>query len=110
MALCSVVALVAGGVGVVGLGVGTVFAVIAKSSYQSSLDACPRERNLCTPAGVAQRDVAIRQANFSTVFVGVGLASTTLGAVIWLTTPKPASVATLQVGSAPGGLQIRGAW
>jgi hypothetical protein len=103
-------ALVAGGIGVVGLGIGAIFAVTAKSTYTTSLDSCPRDKNLCTPNGVSQRDDAIRQATFSTAFVGVGLAGATLGTVLWLTAPKAASTVAVQVAPAPGGLQLRGAW
>ncbi|MEZ4442389.1 MAG: hypothetical protein R3B72_25065 [Polyangiaceae bacterium] len=57
-----VAGIVTGGVGVVGLGVGTAFAVIAKRRDDASLERClPDDPSRCTPEGVALRDDA-RQA------------------------------------------------
>lgn len=71
------------GVGVVGLGVGTAFALMAKSSNEDSKAECRKEDpNLCTQTGVEQRDDARSQGNIATAgFVVGGAALAT--AVVW---------------------------
>jgi hypothetical protein len=104
--------------GVVGLGVGAVFAVSAKSKYDTSLDSCPNGKDLCSAAGVQQRDDARTAGNISTIAMTVGAVAVAGGAVLWLTAPKSSSSSSgaekiaARLGIAPtlGGAMIRGQW
>jgi|CZKU01.1.fsa_nt_gi serine/threonine-protein kinase len=102
------------GVGVVGLGVGGVLALGAKSKYNDSLANCePASPNLCSAAGLSQRDDARSAGNLATVFVGVGAAAIVAGGILWFTAPRsPAgsASASLQVLPTLGGVVARGAW
>ena len=104
-------ALVAGGVGVVGLVVGSVFGLKSMSSHDESEAHC--SGNVCDAAGVAASDDARSAGNVSTVaFIvgGVGLAA---GAVLWFTLPSGSDASSaalangrLRVGLSPGGLEL----
>ncbi|HEY2509811.1 MAG TPA: hypothetical protein VGI39_03115, partial [Polyangiaceae bacterium] len=89
-------ALVAGGVGVVGLGLGTFWGISAKGSLDDS-NAGHCHGNQCDAAGVDDRRVAQDQATLSTVAMAVGGAALVTGAVLWLTAPR----ARTQVAIAP---------
>jgi hypothetical protein len=111
------VGLVLAGLGVVGLGVATGFAVSAKSKYNDSLVNCqqpPGNRDLCDAQGVTQRNDARTRGDVATVLFGVGTAALVGGAVLWLSAPHGASagrgVAALAVVPTVGGAVIRGAW
>jgi hypothetical protein len=98
------VAIVAAGVGVVGVAVGTLFGLQSMSKHRDAENACPV---VCADQnGVNLWNDARKAGTVSTVgFIvgGVGLAG---GAVLWFTA-KPASA---QVGLGPASLQIRGVW
>jgi hypothetical protein len=102
------------GVGVVGLGAGGVFALGAKSKYNDSLKNCEAASpNLCSAAGISQRDDARSAGNVATAFVGVGAAALVAGGIIFFTAPRStsgSSAATLQVIPTLGGVVARGAW
>ena len=106
-------ALVAGGVGVAGVVVGTIFLVNAKSKYDDSLSKCPTSKDLCTPAGVSLRNDARSAGTTATVaYVGGGV-SLALGAVLWLTAPKserPRTSPELHVSPSLGGVTMYGQW
>lgn len=85
-------ALVAGGVGVVGLAVGTVFGLGAKSKWDSADGACPSRFN-CSQSAVDDQTSASSQATIATIgFIagGIGIAA---GALLWLTAPRESSTA-----------------
>jgi hypothetical protein len=106
-----ILALVAGGVGVVGLGLGTVFGLQAMSKRDDATKACPK--NTCPDAnGVSLWDDAQSAGTLSTVFFvvgGVGLAG---GAALWFTAkaPESAQAASAQIGIGPGVVQVKGTW
>jgi hypothetical protein len=110
------IGLLIGGAGVVGLGVGGVFAVIAKNRYNDSLPNChPDDVNVCNGTGFSQRNDARDAGNIATVAVSVGAAAVVGGAVIWLTAPRVVSSqpsSALRVGVAPtvGGAVLQGVW
>jgi hypothetical protein len=102
-----VLALVAGGVGIVGLGLGTAFGLAALSKRNSAQQECAAQ--CATQDGVSMWSDAKSTANVSTVgFVvgGIGLAG---AAVLWFTAPA-GSDARAQVGIGPGALRVSGAW
>jgi hypothetical protein len=124
-----VAAAVVAGVGVIGLAVGGVFALGAKSKYNDSLDNCEKSNpDLCSATGVSQRDDARSAGNVATVFVGVGAAAIVAGGILWFTarsftarsftarsftalsSTSGSSAATLQIGPTLGGVVARGSW
>jgi len=85
-------AVVALGVGVAGVAVGTVFGLVAKSKNDEALQPqnC-RTSSYCTPAGLALTSDAKSAALASTVGFGVGAAGIAAGAVLWLLAPSGSS-------------------
>jgi tetratricopeptide (TPR) repeat protein len=75
---------VLGGAGLVGIGVATVFALMAKSSNDDSMAECrPDNPNVCNSEGVAMREDALAQGNVASVAFIAGSAALA-GAGIWL--------------------------
>jgi hypothetical protein len=100
------VAIVAGGVGLVGLGVGTAFGVVAMSQKSAAQSACPT--NPCgTQDGVNRWNNAGSTGNVSTIGFIVGALGVGGAAILWLTAPASVSA---QLGVGPGVLQVKGAW
>jgi hypothetical protein len=108
-----ILAIVAAGVGVVGLGVGIGYGLESMSKHDQAHNICPDP--MCPDVnGVNLWSDATSAGTVSTVaFIvgGVGLAA---GAVLWFTaTPASSSVdeqPTTQVVLGPGTLQLRGTW
>jgi len=107
-----IVGIVVAGVGVVGLGVGGVFALSAKSKYNDSLADCDKSNtNLCFSPGLQERNDARSAGDLATVFVSAGAAVLVAGGITWLTAPHPSSPASgVQVLPTLGGVVARGAW
>lgn len=109
-----ILGVVIGGVGVVGLGIGGAFALVAKNKYNDSLPDCQTANpNVCNSSGVQTRNAALGDGNAATVAVVIGAAALVGGAVIWLTAPSaPSSPSTGRVYLAPtlGGAVLQGAW
>ena len=108
------VALVAGGVGVVGVAVGSIFGLMAKSDNDQALKNC-RTSTLCTPTGLTQTDDAKSAATVSTIGFVVGAVGLVGGAVLWFTAPRSepttASIrATPVVGPSYGGVTVDAIW
>jgi hypothetical protein len=80
------IALVVGGVGVVGLGVGSAFGLMAKSTYDKSGPHCSLDH--CDATGHDFRQSAFTKADVSNVAFGVGAAALVGGVVLFLTAPK----------------------
>ena len=75
------------GVGVVGLGVGTVFALTAKSKYNESKGLCDLDdANSCSAPGVEMRNDARGQGNIATVGFIAGGAALAGAGIVWLFT------------------------
>jgi hypothetical protein len=92
------VALVVAGAGVVGVALGTVFGLDAKSKNDQALEPqnC-RTTMYCTPNGLSLTDDAKSAAVASTIAFGAGAAALVAGAVLWFTAPS---------GSANVGLRV----
>jgi serine/threonine-protein kinase len=112
------VALVLGGIGVAGLGVGTVFGLLAKSNNDEAAKHCLGS-GACDPAGVSLGDAAETDATIATVTFLVGTATLATGVVLFLTAPSAGdapdkTAATLRIGAASSGtatvLSLGGAW
>ena len=115
MATQRVLALAAGGVGVAGVVVGSIFGLIASSTWSQAQSDCGAACRANAPARSEESD-ARTAATVSTVgFVagGIGLAA---GAVLWFTAPpatsRAASSARVRLapslGPAAGGVLVRG--
>jgi hypothetical protein len=100
-------ALVAGGVGVVGIALGTVFGLKAKSKNDLAKQHCAGSS--CTDQdGVTFSNEAANAGNLSTVAFIVGAVGVAGGAALWLSAPSAAP--TAQVGLGFGTIEMRGQW
>jgi hypothetical protein len=85
-------AYVAGGVGVAGVAVGTIFGLRVRSKNNTADSICPSGNN-CSPSEARQLDSTISDAksarNFSYLGFGIGGAALATGVVLYLTAPKP---------------------
>jgi serine/threonine-protein kinase len=94
-------------VGVVGLGLGTIFGLQAMSKKNDAQSECP---NKCATAdGVAKWNDAASAGTVSTVGFIIGAVGLAGGAVLWFTAPSGDASKT-QVGLGPGGFQLKGSW
>lgn len=110
---------VAGGVGIVGIGVGTVFGLKAKSTYNDAVDGCDAEHQ-CPQGSLDKADDASSQATLSTVSFIAGGVLLAGGAVLYLTAPRiaaasgsPGSTGNMQVslrGPGLAGVTLGGAF
>jgi hypothetical protein len=107
------VALGVGGAGIVGLVVGGLFGLSAKSKLDDSnaSNHCDAA-NTCDATGLGLRSDAKSAALVSTIGFVVGTAAVAGGAVLWFTAPRQAREAPARVGLAPDtrGLSLVGIW
>jgi hypothetical protein len=102
------------GLGVVGMGVGGVLGLSAKSKYDGAFDGggCDKGSKQCDPAGQATVDDARAKATLSTVVFAAGVGVVVLGAVIVITAPSTSKPRALTIAPAVaaggGGLSISG--
>ncbi len=105
-----------GGVGVVGIGVGSYFGVQTYSKNDDSMQYCTTD-TLCTQEGADLRDEAKTSGNISTVSFGVGAAALVTGVVLIATgsrRPRPQAQglrgisASLDVDRAGGQFVLKG--
>jgi hypothetical protein len=91
-------AIAAAGVGVVGIGIGAVFGVMAIGKNHDSAPFCGMgSADGCTQQGVDLRSTAVSDGTLSTVFIGVGAAALVGGGVLWLV-GRPSTPAGTTVG------------
>jgi hypothetical protein len=102
-----ILAIVAGGVGVVGLGIGTVTGAIALSKKSDAQNACPGSQ-CTTQDGVNKWGDAASTGNVSTVALIIGGVGVAGAAVLWFTAPSGGS--STQLGFGPGVVQVKGTW
>jgi hypothetical protein len=106
---------VVGGVGLVGLGVGTFFGLRTLSQKSASDDACVGG---CSPQGAAAMDDAYKAATYANIGLGVGLVGVGVGTYLILTSPKTAAPTnddarwrvTPSVAKEGGGVLVGGAF
>lgn len=95
-------ALVAAGVGAVGLGVGTMYGLRALDRQEASNDGPCDASNFCDAEGLALRADALEAADVSTLAFAVGAGALGLGVVLWVTAPDvPPERAALHAGLGP---------
>jgi hypothetical protein len=74
-----------GALGVVGVGVGTAFGIMASSKYDESKSNCRKsDENLCSPQGVDQRNTAFTYGNVATAGFIVGGLALAGAATLWI--------------------------
>jgi hypothetical protein len=108
-----VAGIVIAALGLAGLGASGVFAVLAKNTYNDSLNNCqPNNPGLCNGTGVSQRNDARSDGNIASVAFGIGAAALVGGVVVWLTAPRASSTGSARVVVAPtlGGAVVQGAF
>jgi hypothetical protein len=108
-----IVGVAAAGAGVVGVVVGAVFGLTAKSKLdESNANGHCDSTNACDVPGLGLRSDAKSAALVSTVAFALGGAAIAGGAVLWFTAPKSAARAGPSVGLVPaaGGLGVVGAF
>lgn len=82
-------AVAAGGVGVLGFTLGTIFGASAASQWGDAQDTCAGgDFTRCSPGGVAKAEDASAAATASTVSFVIGLAGFGAGAYLWFTAPR----------------------
>jgi hypothetical protein len=95
-----------GGLGLVGLGIGTYAGLTAQSTYHDAAKLCPGSPPTCaagSPA-FAQRDSASTWASVSTVAFIAGAAALASGVVLYFTAPR--DTIAVGVGPTPGGVAV----
>lgn len=105
-------ALAAGGVGLLGLGLGSFFGLRAIGQWDDSRPLCPADR--CTGEGYDLAQSASRSGKYSTAFFALGVAGLGTGVALWLVAPSSTASGQrspgLSVGLAGPGVFARGAW
>jgi hypothetical protein len=106
------IGLVAGGAGIAGLVVGSIFGLLSKSTYDHAFETdCKSKPNGCNAQGVQDYQTAQSQATVSTVGFIAGGVLLAGGAVLYFTSPTGSSVAVAPaVGTSGAGLALRGLW
>jgi hypothetical protein len=107
------IAYVAGGTGLVAVGIGSYFGLRAITKKKQSEEHC--NGSLCDPEGLELNDRADRAATVANVAFGVGLVGLGVGTYFYLTSmpeksPNPSTDKGVSVRVAPAGIQIAGAW
>jgi hypothetical protein len=98
-----IVGIAVGGVGVVGLALGTVFGLQAKSKNDDASSACP-DPSRCSQSGIDLDKKARDAATISTIGFIAGGALLVGGAVLFFTAPaSPEPAASVGVRATPGG-------
>lgn len=102
---------VLGGVGLVGLGVGSAFGLISKSTYDRAIQTCqggnPKD---CTGPGAQDGATAHSQATISTVAFVAGGVALAAGFVVYLTAPKAGLSVGASMGPGTAQLQVGTSW
>jgi len=110
------IALLVGGAGVVGLGIGTYFGVTALSKKSDATAQCPNgSTGLCNGGAVPLSQDAVNDGNIASVALGVGAAAVIGAGVLWLTAPKARATTTAWrveplAGRGTASVAVRGGW
>jgi hypothetical protein len=104
-----VLALVAGGIGVIGLGIGTAAGAVALNEKSNAARVCPK--NPCTsPDGQNKWKDAASTGNVSTIGFIAGGAAVVGASLLWFTAQGPTGDQSVQVGLGLGAVQVKGTW
>lgn len=104
-----ILALVAGGIGVVGAGIGAGFGLRSKAKHDAGDKHC--DGSVCRDqTGVSLRSDAISAGNISTAGFVVGAVGLAAGTVLWVTAKGEREREHVAVGIGPGRISVKGAW
>lgn len=103
-----IIAASVGGGGIVLTGVGLVFGLLAKSSWDDARALCPAGSTSCSDAAVALGETASSRATASTVLTTVGIIGVGAGVVLYLTAPKREMVVVPTASAHGAGLVVMG--
>jgi hypothetical protein len=101
------------GLGAVGLGLGTAFGFMAKSTFDDAAPHC-NAQNQCDGEGLSIRNDAVSKGNLGTGIFVAGAVLAAGGAVLWITAPSApkqsagATAPALSVSLGPGSLLLNG--
>lgn len=105
------IGLALGGVGAVGVVVGGILGLVAKSTYDHGFnDECHGQTQCSSAQGVSDVQSANGQATASTVGFVAGGVLLAAGAAVYLTAPRGEVAVGPAVGSGAAGLSVRGTW
>jgi hypothetical protein len=102
-------ALVAGGVGVVGLAIGTVFGLKSMSDHNEAEKYCSG-RDCTDQRGIDAGSDAYGAGNVATVGMVVGAVGLAGGLALWFTAPRTERGPEAGVFVGPGSVRVAGAW
>jgi tetratricopeptide (TPR) repeat protein len=100
--------LVAGGVGIVGVGLGAFFGLQASSKWSDAKDQCTAGNYGCTRDALELRSSAQSSANLSTAAFVAGGALLAAGTVLYLTAPTKQKRASVALGLGPTAAFVKG--
>jgi hypothetical protein len=99
------------GAGAAGIGVGAVFGLMTKWTYQNALEnECHNDPTMCTPKGATEGQTAQTQAVISTVAFIAGGALAAAGAILYVAAPKKAVAVGGNIGPGVARLELVGRW
>jgi hypothetical protein len=104
-----VIAYVLAGMGVIGVGIGGAYGVVAIAKNGSSNADGHCDATGCDATGKQLREDALGAATASTVAFGVGLAALAAGVVVYVTAPKGVRVGPA-LGASFQGITVQGSW
>jgi hypothetical protein len=99
-------AYVAGGVGVVGVGVGSVFGLVAMSNWNRARGECTSGTAGCSADALSLESTVRSQALVSTIAFGVGAAGLVGAAILFWSAPRNASGVAWSVGPTVDGGRV----
>ncbi|MCU0682430.1 MAG: hypothetical protein MUF34_09270 [Polyangiaceae bacterium] len=108
-------ALISGGLGLVGLGTGVAFQLQVQARRDDAFSLCPTKR-ACSPEAIAARDDGLAAANVAAVAFAAGAAGVVGGLALWLVAPSSSSTPKSAVQVVPVvtaqnfEIQLKGAW
>lgn len=106
----------AGGIGLVGVTIGSIFGLSVSSKMSRARDSCTSGTRGCSDEALAVQDEARDAARVSTLAFGAGLAGLAGGVALWLTAPKASERPLNALRAVPliardtAGLQAVGSW
>ncbi len=100
------IGLAVGAAGIVGLGIGTFFALSASSTWKDAKSGCNDYPYECTSQALDDRESASSKATVSTIAFIAGGAALAVGTVLWLTAGSGPKQTALGIG--PGSVTARG--
>jgi hypothetical protein len=104
-------ALVAGGVGVAGVIVGSIYGLKSSGKHSDAEPYCNSDGGCWDDRGYDAMGDAVAAGNVSTVAFIVGGAGLAAGAVLWFTAPSgEAAAGQAAIGVGPGSIRLRATW